>query len=79
MGYTKEDWEMFIEDIKRFHLPLDAEPVEENRYGQKYAITGPVEGPNGKKMRLKSVWIILRGDEVPRFIAIYPEGGKDEV
>jgi len=26
MGYTPEAWELFAEDIRKYHLPLDDEP-----------------------------------------------------
>ena|SRR3972149_3549119 len=76
MGYTPEDWELFAEDIRKYHLPLDAEPIEKTKYGQKYIITGAITGPNGKIVILRSIWIIMEGEEAPRFITIYPEGEK---
>ncbi len=65
--------EQFEEDIRTQHLALDAELGEKTKYGQKYIITGDIKGPNGKVMKLKSIWIILAGEELPRFITIYPE------
>lgn len=63
-----------VSDIKLYHLPLDAKPVEKTKYGQKYEIRGSIRGPNGRIFTLRSIWIILDGEEVPRFITIYPEG-----
>ncbi len=79
MGYAPENWGQFAEDIRKYHLQLDAEPVEKTKYGQKYAITGEIKGPNGKIVMLKSIWIILEGDNKSRFITIYPEGGSHEI
>jgi hypothetical protein len=79
MGYTKHNWEQLINDIKLYHLPLEAEAVEKNRYGQKYIIKGVLKGPNGKMIMFKSIWIILEGEDIPRFITIYPEGGGHEI
>jgi hypothetical protein len=75
MGYTQENWQQFLDDIREYHLTEDAEPVEKTEYGQKYIITGEVKGPNGKIILLRSVWIVLSGEDTPRFITIYPEGG----
>jgi hypothetical protein len=72
MGYTRGNWEQFVEDIRTQLLSLDAEQGEKTEYGQKYIITGDINGPSGKVMKLKSIWIILRGEEIPRFITIYP-------
>lgn len=79
MGYTKDNWQRLTDDIRSFHLPLDALPVEKNRFGQKYVITGMITGPNGKQMLLRTIWIILSVEYVPRFVTIYPEGGSYEI
>lgn len=79
MGYTKENREQLINDIKLYHLPLDAEVLEKNQYGQKYIIKGVIKWPNGKMIMFKSIWIILEGEDIPRFITIYPEGGGYEI
>jgi len=71
MGYTGRNWEQFAEDIRTQHLSLDAELEEKTKYGQKYIITGDIKGPSGKVMKLKSSWIILEGEELPRLITIY--------
>lgn len=72
MGYTRKNWGQFAEDIRTQLLPFDAEEGEKTKYGQKYIITGDIKGPSGKVMKLKSIWIILRGEELPRLITIYP-------
>lgn len=79
MGYNKNNWKQLVSDIKQYHLHLEAELVEKTKYGQKYKITGLIQGPNGKRIMLKSIWIILKGENRPRFITIYPEGGKYEI
>jgi hypothetical protein len=75
MGYNREKWEVLVDDIRRFHLPLDAELVERNKFGQKYSITGMITGPNGKTEMLRTIWIVLAGEYIPRFVTIYPAGG----
>ena len=79
MGYTKENWEQFLYDIRNSHLALNAEPIEKTIYGQKYKIDGAIKGPNGKIIICRSIWIILEGENIPRFITIYPVEGKNEV
>ncbi len=74
MGYTRENWKQLIHDIRKYHLTGDAEPVEKTEYGQKYIIKSNIKGPNGKIVLLRSVWIVLSGEDMPRFITIYPEG-----
>jgi hypothetical protein len=80
MGYTPDNWERLAHDIKQQHLPLDAKPTEKNAYGQKYVITGRMKGPNGMQAIITTVWIILHGAQIPRFITMYPgEKTNDKV
>lgn len=73
MGYGRENWEQLAKDIGTQHLTLNAELGEKTKYGQKYIITGDIKGSSGRVIRLKSIWIILTGEDFPRFITIYPE------
>jgi hypothetical protein len=38
-----------------------------------------LKGPNGKIVIFRSIWIILEGEDIPRLITIYPEGGRHEI
>lgn len=74
MGYTKERWERLEADIQEQHLVLDVFTSQETPYGRKHVISGPVTGPSGKTLMLRSVWIILQGRSAPRLVTIYPAG-----
>jgi hypothetical protein len=50
----------------------DALPSERNSYGQKYEVRGRIHGPSGKASALVAVWIILQGEEFPRFVTAFP-------
>jgi len=73
LGYSQDRWEQLELDIRQQHLPLDAEQIAQSEYGTKYAIKGFLKSPNGGKVLLQSIWIILEGDNIPRFVTIYPE------
>ncbi len=77
LGYSQDEWEILAEDIRLYHLNLDAEPSGDTRYGRKYSIVGEIKGPNGKTMEFKSLRIVRTGENVPRFISIYPVGGDE--
>lgn len=44
----------------------------ETPHGTKYEIEGPLQAPGGRKPVLKSVWIIERHGDVPRFVTAMP-------
>lgn len=72
LGYTRDDWAALEVDLRSQHLSLDAEEVEETPYGSKFIITGPIRGPSGVTATVISVWVIRRGEQVPRFVTAYP-------
>lgn len=41
-------------------------------YGQKFEVRGTVQGPAGRGAQVVTVWIILAGEETPRFVTAYP-------
>ena len=41
--------------------------------GMKYEISGPFKAPDGRMPMVRTVWIILSGDTVPRFVTAMPD------
>lgn len=71
LGYTQQGWDVLEADIRRL-LRGNAEEGEETEYGKKYLVRGTITGPEGRGAVL-TVWTILHGEDVPRFITAYPE------
>ena len=72
LGYTGEGWQRLEADLRAQQLPLDAQEGEPTVYGRKFTISGPLTGPSGDAAGLVSVWVIRRGEDVPRFVTAYP-------
>jgi hypothetical protein len=54
---------------------VNSEEVEDSissPYGIKYIVDGMLEGPSGGKLELRTVWIIEKGKDTPRFVTAYP-------
>lgn len=73
-GYFAESWEIFERNLRELVLSMDVTKVENSRFGQKFIVEGPLVSPSGETMQIVSVWIILKGENVPRFITVYPRG-----
>ena len=73
LGYEAERHEVLAKDIRTV-LDGDAEAVEATRFGDKYVVRGVLVGPNGHPASIVTVWIILAGTTIPRFVTAYPEG-----
>ena len=72
LGYEQDGWEILERDLRSLLLE-DAIELETTDYGEKYAVRGVLEGPNGRVADIVSVWIILAGTDVPWFVTAYPE------
>lgn len=72
LGYTREDWEVLERALRDQHLALDAEEEETTEWGRMFVITAPLMGPRGRQAGVRSVWIIRREEEAPRFVTAYP-------
>ena len=71
LGYSAENWEQFETDIRALIAVAEARPGEKTEYGQKHEVRGSITGPNGRSAEIVTVWIILAGEEVPRFVTAY--------
>jgi hypothetical protein len=72
LGYDQSNWQVLGGDLRSL-LSLNAEQLDVTEYGRKYAVTGSITGPNGRLAEIVSVWIILAGEEMPRFVTAYPK------
>ena len=78
LGYTRSNWEVLENDIRKQILLLPAIQGDKTKYGQKYTITGTLVGPSGFSITVVSVWIIRKNETMPRFITIYPREGIND-
>ncbi|MDD5702529.1 MAG: hypothetical protein PHU23_10840 [Dehalococcoidales bacterium] len=74
LGYSYENWEDFEQVLRKFILSYDAQEVEETRFGMKFIVEGSLAGPSGRAMQIITVWVILKGEAIPRFVTAYPGG-----
>jgi hypothetical protein len=70
LGYTADNWEQ-LRDHLRALAEGDAEVGPATEFGQKYVVSGTLEGPGGTG-DVVTIWIVLTGDDAPRFVTVYP-------
>ncbi len=71
-GYTENDADRLAADIRHQLLTLDAEFEETTLYGDVYMIVGLLTGPNGRELRVTTVWMIEKSTLQTKFITLYP-------
>jgi hypothetical protein len=74
-GYTMDHPDLLVNDIRKQLLPLDAQIEEMTEYGQKYRISGMLTGPNGRALRVETVWMVESVSGVTKFLTLYPTKG----
>jgi hypothetical protein len=75
LGYSAETWLQLERDLRNQHLSHDAIAEAPTAYGQKYAIRATLTGPSGQAAEVVSIWVVRTGEDAPRFVTAYPEGG----
>jgi hypothetical protein len=72
LGFTREGWPRLRDALLAVAREGEAEPGTASVFGQKYVARGIIPGPDGRAAAVVTVWIVLRGDDVPRFVTAYP-------
>lgn len=72
-GYTAEHADRLLLDLREQLLPLDAELFEETEYGAKYRICGTLTGPNGRALRIASIWMKDNATGETKFVTLRPD------
>ena len=72
-GYTLDFADQLLADLRSQLLPLEAELLDAGEYGDKYLICGGLRGPNGRVLRVVSVWMIEEATGRAKFVTLYPD------
>jgi uncharacterized protein DUF6883 len=72
-GYTLDNPERLMRDIREQVLPLDAQLVEETEYGPKFRIRGTLTGPNGRALLVVTIWMREDATNLTKFVTLFPD------
>jgi hypothetical protein len=72
-GYTLENADRLMADIREQILPLEAELFDETEYGPKYRIRGTLTGPNGRVLRVLTIWMKENATNQTKFVTLFPD------
>ena len=67
LGFTRKSWGSLAEAIRQIAVAGDAVNAGRTAFGTKFRVTGRIG-----TAEIVTVWIILEGEEVPRFLTAYP-------
>jgi len=72
-GYAPGLADRLLHDIRHQLLPLDVEVIGPFLYGVKYRIRGVLRGPNGRELKVNSIWATIKATGETRFLTLYPD------
>ena len=72
LGFSKEQWHLLAGALRRHARENPVAGAVSDPDGTTYLVEGPLETPSGRRPRLRSVWLVERGNLAPRFITAYP-------
>ena len=72
LGYRTEEWEKLRDDLLALARTTEALPGQTSTFGQKYAVSGTLRGPNGREAKFICVWLAPADGDAPRFITAFP-------
>lgn len=72
-GYNKGNWQQLESDLRMQILPLEANLLENTRYGEMFEIRGVLLGTNGVELRVKTIWMTETESGITKFITLYPD------
>jgi hypothetical protein len=72
LGYTQVDWPRLQIDQLGLCRNRDAVDRQASQFGRKHEVRGTLKGPSGRQAEIVTVWVVLVGEEFPRFVTAYP-------
>jgi hypothetical protein len=72
LGYAQSDWTRLQAALLDLGRSRDAVEGQASQFGRKYEVRGSLIGPSGRRADVVTVWVVLTGDDTPRFVTAYP-------
>ncbi len=72
LGYRSESPQVLMNDLA---LIAGRDPVTESMetaHGTKYIVDGDLNTPSGADVRIRTIWIVERNHDAPKFVTAYP-------
>jgi hypothetical protein len=72
LGFTPERSEILLDALGQIAETGFVVETVGTPFGTKYVVTGRLETPLGQREPVTTVWIILTGEDIPRFVTACP-------
>lgn len=72
LGFDETHVELFDKALRIIAKSNEITGEVKSEYGTKYLVDGAIKTPNEKVVKVRTVWIIEKGQRNPRFVTVYP-------
>jgi len=72
-GYTPDNADKLLEDLRAQILVMEAVVLESNKFGRYYETRGTLTGPNGAKLAVRAIWMTEHLSGVTKFVTLIPD------
>jgi hypothetical protein len=71
-GFSRSTPETLIQSLIDHARLYEVSTVESTEFGARYTIDGALISPDGRNPRVRVIWIIESGGDIPSFVTAYP-------
>lgn len=71
-GFALDNPEVLMETIRQLIEAYEAVEDGENEYGEFYRLDGVLDGPNGRKLSVVTIWLRWKSDGKFHFVTLKP-------
>ena len=71
-GFSLGKWRAFERALKKHGKTHDVSASVESLHGTRYSIDGPLETPDGRNPKVRTVWVLAKRSKSPRLVTAYP-------
>jgi len=72
-GYTINNADQLLRDLREQILPRDARVLESNKFGRYCEIRGRLTGPNGVALAVRTIWMTEHLSGITKFVTLIPD------
>jgi hypothetical protein len=72
LGFRRDNWQVLASALSNLALKSSVVQYTESAHGEKYVVDGKIATPSGRTPTIRTIWIIDRGLDKPRFVTAYP-------
>lgn len=76
VGYRQESWQVLQADLLAVAAFDGARLKATTEYGQLFEVPAMLQGPLQRVLPVISVWLLARGENIPRLVTVYPRGRR---